>query len=74
MLPADGKFRDKGGRTMRGLFKMVLNAVIAILAAVCFAIPLVVFAVIDWIIDAMIGYARMVDSRLDYWKPFEKKG
>ena len=57
---------------MRELFKMVMNAVIAILAAVFFAIPLVVFGVIDWIIDAMIGYARMVHSRLDYWKPFEK--
>ncbi|WP_298270678.1 hypothetical protein [Geobacter sp.] len=59
---------------MGGLFKMVLNAVIVILAAVFFAIPLAVFAVIDWIIDAMIGYARMVNSRLDYWKPFEKRG
>ena len=59
---------------MREFFRIVMNAVISILSAIFFGIPMAVFAAIDWMIETMTGHARMVEERLNYWKPYERKG
>ncbi|GLI38209.1 hypothetical protein KI811_08500 [Geobacter hydrogenophilus] len=59
---------------MKELVKMGIKVIIWIFSAVLFGFPLIVFSVIDWILDKIAGESHDMDLRLGYWKPFERHG
>lgn len=59
---------------MGELVKMVVKGIIWLFSALLFGFPLVVFSIVDRIIDMFVGESRDIDMRLNYWKPFERRG
>jgi len=59
---------------MKELVKMGIKGVIWLFSAVLFGFPLIVFSVVDWILDKFAGESHETEMRLNYWKPFERHG
>jgi len=57
---------------MKELVKMGIKGVIWLFSAVLFGFPLIVFSVVDWILDKLDGESHNTELRLNYWKPFER--